>query len=60
MATPLKTKRLHQMPPHHHPVYVLPSERDKYMSINSLTISKIEKKILDLVDESMFQKLFLI
>ena len=59
---------LHQMPPNdptlHHPVYVLSSERDKYMFIDSLTISEIENKILDLVDEfnednkSMFQKLF--
>ena len=39
-------------------------ERDKYMSINSLIISEIENKILDLVNKfneeykSMFQELF--
>ena len=45
---------LHQAPPTdpslQHPVYVLPSEREKLQSVESLTISDIDNKILDIID----------
>lgn len=46
---------LHQPPPNdpsiHHPVYILPSEREKYLSVDSLTIQEIDNKILDTIDD---------
>ena len=46
---------LHQPPPNdptiHHPIYILQSEREKYSSIESLTITEIDHKILDIIDD---------
>ena len=46
---------LHQAPPSdpslEHPVYILPSERKKLESVESMSISDIDNKILDIIED---------
>ena len=46
---------LHQPPPSdpslEHPVYILPSEREKLKSVESMSVSDIDNRILDIIDD---------
>lgn len=45
---------LHQAPPTdptlHHPVYILPSERDRYFSVENMSIPDIDNMIIDIIE----------